>query len=381
MAENRLREYRHLTKIKYPYNLQFFAQDGPGGEKTEDATSKKLTDARKEGKVAKSSEIIMAASLLGLFLLLKFLALYMGGQFTEVFNRIYTLISMEAHDGSAENVLFSIVRYAMFEILILSVPFFILALFVALVGNIAQVGWQISTKPMEPDVSKFNPVSGMKRIFSKDKLIELLKAVLKIGAVSYIVYSVLIKRIDQLLMLYGLGLFQAIGLIGSLIIDLGIRISILFIAIGIFDVFYQRRKFKEDMKMTKQEVKDEYKNTEGDPQIKGKIRGKMREASQRRMMQELPKADVVITNPTHLAVAIRYDKETAQAPIVIAKGADYIAEKIKNAAREYKIEIVENKPLARMLYYNVEIGDEIPTELYQMVAEVLAYVYRLQNKI
>lgn len=368
-------------QYKYPYKLQFFAQEGPGGEKTEDATSKKLTDARKEGKVAKSTEIIMAISLLGLFLLLKFYTLFMGEQFVGVFNRIYALISMEANDRSAERVLFSIIRYSLFQIMLLVIPFFVLALLLALVGNVAQVGWQISTKPMEPDLSKFNPISGMKRIFSKDKLVELLKAVLKIGAVSYIVYSVLIKQVDRLLILYSLGLFQAIGLIGDLVIDIGLRISILFLAIGIFDVYYQRRKFKNDMKMTKQEVKDEYKNTEGDPQVKGRIRGKMREASQRRMMQELPKADVVITNPTHLAVAIRYDKDTAQAPVVIAKGADYIAEKIKNMAKDYKIEIVENKPLARMLYYNVEIGDEIPAELYQMVAEVLAYVYRLQNKI
>ncbi len=370
-----------IKKIKYPYNLQFFAKDGPGGEKTEDATSKKLSDARKEGKVAKSSEIIMAVSLLGLFLVLKYYALYLGSQFIGGFRGMYSLMSMEAHDESARNVLLAAVGRALFEVVILVAPFFIMAVFIALVGNIAQVGWKISTKPMEPDITKFNPVSGAKKLFNKDKLIELLKSVLKISAVSYMVYTVLSKKVDELLLLYDMGLIQAIGLISGIVIDIGIRISILFILIGIFDIYYQKRKFKEDMKMTKQEVKDEYKNSEGDPQVKGKIRGKMREASQRRMMQELPKADVVITNPTHLAVAIKYDKDTAQAPVVIAKGADYIAEKIKNVARENKIEIVENKPLARMLYYNVEIGNEIPVELYQMVAEVLAYVYRLQNKI
>ena len=370
-----------IKKIKYPYNLQFFAKDGPGGEKTEDATSKKLSDARKEGKVAKSSEIIMAVSLLGLFLVLKYYALYLGSQFIGGFRGMYSLMSMEAHDESARNVLLAAVGRALFEVVILVAPFFIMAVLIALVGNIAQVGWKISTKPMEPDITKFNPVSGAKKLFNKDKLIELLKSVLKISAVSYMVYTVLSKKVDELLLLYDMGLIQAIGLISGIVIDIGIRISILFILIGIFDIYYQKRKFKEDMKMTKQEVKDEYKNSEGDPQVKGKIRGKMREASQRRMMQELPKADVVITNPTHLAVAIKYDKDTAQAPVVIAKGADYIAEKIKNVARENKIEIVENKPLARMLYYNVEIGNEIPVELYQMVAEVLAYVYRLQNKI
>jgi len=144
---------------------------------------------------------------------------------------------------------------------------------------------------------------------------------------------------------------------------------------------YQKRKFNNDMKMTKQEVKDEYKNTEGNPQIKGQIRRKMQEASRRRMMQELPEADVVITNPTHLAVALKYDKEVAEAPIVVAKGADYLAGRIREVAKENKIEIVENKPLARMLYHNVELGEQIPPELYQMVAEILAYVYGLQGKV
>jgi flagellar biosynthetic protein FlhB len=173
---------------------------------------------------------------------------------------------------------------------------------------------------------------------------------------------------------------QAIILVGDLVIDLGLRISLIFLVIGFADFIYQKMKFKKDMRMSKQEVKDEFKNTEGDPLIKSKIRAKMREVSQRRMMQALPTADVVITNPTHLAAAIKYDKTAGEAPILIAKGADYLAQKIKDVAKENKIEIVENKPLARMLYYNVELGAEIPPELYQMTAEVLAYVYGLKNK-
>ena len=169
---------------------------------------------------------------------------------------------------------------------------------------------------------------------------------------------------------------------GTIVINTGVKISIVYLLIGFADYIYQKHKFKEDMKMTKQEVKDEYKQSEGDPHVKGQIKQKMREASRRRMMQELPQADVVITNPTHLAVAVKYDRENSKAaPIVIAKGADYLAGKIKEVAREHDIEIVENKPLARMLYYNVEIGMEIPPELYQMVAEVLAYVYRLKGKV
>ncbi len=159
------------------------------------------------------------------------------------------------------------------------------------------------------------------------------------------------------------------------------KISAVFLVIAFADWKYQKHKFKTDMKMTKQEVKDEYKNAEGNPQVKGKIRRKMQEASRRRMMQQLPEADVVITNPTHLAVALKYDKTEAEAPVVIAKGADYVAARIRETARENHIEIVENKPLARMLYHNVEIGEQIPPELYQMVAEILAYVYGLQGKV
>lgn len=158
---------------------------------------------------------------------------------------------------------------------------------------------------------------------------------------------------------------------GTLIINTGIKISIVYLVIGLADFIYQKHKFNEDMKMTKQEVKDEYKNTEGDPQIKGRQRRKMQEVSQKRMMQDVPKADVVITNPTHFAVALKYEAEVSSAPVVLAKGEDYLAQKIKEVARENKIEIVENKPLARMLYHNVDVGAEIPPELYQAVAEVL----------
>ena len=157
------------------------------------------------------------------------------------------------------------------------------------------------------------------------------------------------------------------------------KISIVYLVVGIADYVFQKRKFNEDMKMTKQEVKDEFKNTEGDPQIKGQQRRRMQEASQRRMMQDVPKADVVITNPTHYAVALKYDADTSTAPIVVAKGEDYLAQKIKEIAKDNQIEIVENKPLARMLYANVEIGAEIPPELYQAVAEVLAMVYHMKN--
>jgi flagellar biosynthetic protein FlhB len=266
------------------------------------------------------------------------------------------------------------------DVLLISLPVFALATLIAIVVVLVQVKWKISFKPIMPKFSKINPISGFKKILSKDKVVQIFVEIIKIILIGYIAYNTLKDEWQLLFQLYDMKLEQAILLIGNLVINLGLKVSILFLVIGFADLIYQKLKFKKDMRMSKQEVKDEWKNSEGDPQVKNKIKQKMREVSMRRMMQNLPKADVVITNPTHFAAAIKYDKETSDAPMLIAKGADYLAEKIKEVAREHHIEIVENKPLARMLYYNVEVDAEIPPELYQMTAEVLAYVYGLKNK-
>lgn len=359
------------------YRLQFFAE---GAEKTEEATPKKLTDARKEGQVARSNDLITASVLLTLFLVLKVFVGTIGKNFMSTFISTYNQIQVYSSTDFNQNTAAQIFRDGIFAIIKTCLPFYLFAFAIALVTNIFQVKWQITLKPLKPKLSKFNPGNGFKRIFSKDKLLELIKEVAKISVIIYVVYNTLKKNENLLVDLYDMELKQALALIGNIVINLGIRISIIFLLIGFADYFYQKIKFKKDMRMTKQEVKDEFKQTEGDPQIKSKIRSKMREASQRRMMQRLPEADVVITNPTHFAAALKYDKEESEAPVLIAKGADYLAQKIKDIARENHVPIVENKPLARMLYYNVEIGNEIPLELYQMTAEVLAYVYSLNNK-
>ena len=209
----------------------------------------------------------------------------------------------------------------------------------------------------------------------------MIKAFLKLAVIVYVAYTCLKDNANVIFILYEIPLTQAIGLFGNIALNMGIRISIVYLIIGIVDYVYQKRKFNEDIKMTKQEVKDEYKNTEGNPEIKQAQNRRMREASRRRMMSDVPKADVIITNPTHLAVAIRYEAGVDDAPIVLAKGEDFLARKIKEVARENDIEIVENKPLARALYANVDVGAPIPQELYQAVAEVLAYVYKLKDKI
>lgn len=365
------------------YDLQRFAKDGPGGEKTEPATAKRLTDARNEGKVAKSREMSSAIELIALFLVLKVFMSFVSENFFQTFSVFYNKIPdvVEESVGGISlrtiSILFHEVLITMLKIML---PFLAIGLIVSFVFGIVQVGWKITTKPLEPKLSKFNPINGFKRIFSKDSVFELVKSIVKIGLIVVVAYQCIKGNRNVLFVLYDISLMQAIILCGNIILDTGLKISLVYLIVGFADWIYQKHKFKEDMKMTKQEVKDEYKNNEGDPQIKGRQRQRMREVSQRRMMQDVPKADVVITNPTHLAVALKYDANEAKAPVVIAKGEDYLAQKIKEKAREFDIEIVENKPLARMLYANVDIGSEIPPELYQAVAEVLAMVYNLKNK-
>lgn len=365
------------------YNLQWFAKDGPGGEKTEPATEKKLREAREDGKVAKSKELTSAFDLIVLFLVLKIFISWVGGGFIEVYQYVYKTIPEFVTAMSAEASVHEISVYlqSVFWMLLKMVaPFFAFGFVVTIIISIIQVGWKVSTKPLKPKGDKFNPINGFKRIFSKDSVFELFKSILKIGVVIYVAYISIRDEANDIFILYDMPLNQALALCGDVIINAGLKISLVYLVVGLADFIYQKHRFNEEMKMTKQEVKDEYKNTEGNPEIKGRQRQRMREASRQRMMQDVPKADVVITNPTHLAVAIKYDAETAKAPIVLAKGEDFLAQKIREAAKEHNIEIVENKPLARMLYANVDIGAEIPPELYQAVAEILAMVYNMKNR-
>ena len=367
------------TRLLLSYNLQFFAKDGEGGEKTEPATAKKLKDARKEGKVAKSKELTSAFDLIVLFLCLKIFVSYVGGNLLGLFDLVYGNMAdfVRINEGYMSSQAVSTVLFPVIIRWLLTVlPFFAFGVVITFLISVIQVGWTVSAKPMQPKLSKFNPINGFKRIFSKDTLFELVNSIFKVGIIIYIAYTSVRDEAGHLFILYELDLKQAIALVGTLIIDIGLKISIVYLIIGIADYAYQKWKFNDEMKMTKQEVKDEFKNTEGDPQIKGRQRRKMQEVSQRRMMQDVPKADVVITNPTHYAVALKYEAEVRPAPYVVAKGEDYLAQKIKEVARENNVEIVENKPLARMLYSNVDIGADIPPELYQAVAEILAVIFQ-----
>ena len=366
------------------YNLQFFAKEGPGGEKTEEPTSKKKEDARKEGNVANSHEVSTAASLMMLFVILAVYYDTMATRFLNLFERIYSQIPeyIVMYDGYLPvRSMETMIGQILINVIIIAAPFFICGVVVGLICNIAQVGFKITTKPLQPKFSKLNPISGVKKIFSARKIFELIKSIAKLAVIFGVIYSYVSGLDESIFLLYDISLGQSIATMGSIMINIGIRIAAVYILIAAADVVYTRYKHHEDLKMTKQEVKDEYKNTEGDPQIKSKQKQRMMEASRRRMMQQLPQADVVITNPTHYAVAILYEADKYEAPRVIAKGEDYLAQRIKEIARENDIEIVENKPLARMLYATVEVGEFVPPELYKAVAEVLAFVYHLKGKV
>ncbi len=370
--------------IKCPaFSLQFFAKDGPGGEKTEEPTAKKLSDARNEGQVAKGKDLTSAVMLLVLFMVLRFTVGNMGEGFIECFNKNYTQIGdlfTSTHGEYNMQYTIALIQSAALDMLKLLIPFFGIGFIIAIVIELAQVKWKPTSKPLQPKLSKFNPINGIKRMFSVRTLVSLIKQVVILVVIFIVVYNKLKSRMSDIYMLYDIPLISAIMFLGDIIFDIGTVICVIYTIIGIADYVFEKRKFRKDMMMTKQEVKDEWKNTEGNPEVKNKIRQKMSEASRRRMMQAVPEADVVITNPTHFAVALKYEQNKGKAPVVVAKGEDYLAAKIKEAARENNIEIVENKPLARMLYYNVELDEEIPPELYQAVAEVLAFVYNIKNK-
>lgn len=366
------------------YNLQFFAKEGPGGEKTEEPTQKKLSDARKDGQVAKSKEIGNCAMLLALFLVLK---VYVGGigiKCMEVFRGIYNKVPELSHnkEGGADGYsIMVLLKQIVTQFFLIVLPVFLVAFVVCFMADFLQVKWKPTKKPLKPKFSKLNPIKGFKKILSIRSVIELLKSFLKIGLIVAVMYTTVKDSVGFVYLLYDMSLMQAVQGIGDIVINLGIKTSAFFIIVAAIDWKYEKHHFHEEMKMTKQEVKDEYKNSEGDPQIKGKIRQKMREVSQRRMMQSVPTADVVITNPTHYAVALKYEPEVQDAPYIVAKGQDFLAYRIKEVARENHVEIVENKPLARMLYHNVEVGGSVPPELFQAVAEVLAMVYSIQGKL
>ncbi len=360
-------------------NLQLFAQGAGGEDKTEKATPKKRREARKKGQVLQSREISSAMVLLFVFIALRVFGKSIYTVITEYMKKVL-MEYPKIEDLYTPDILSRVFVDGVTVFAKAVGPVLLVALLSGLIVSYVQVGFLFTTETLKPQFSRINPLSGIKRMFSLRSVVELVKSVLKVIAISYMAYTYLNGKVQTVLSLMDMDMLQIASFIGMTVLDVSIRICILLVILGIFDFVYQWWDFEKNLKMTKQEIKEEYKQTEGNPQIKARIRQKQRQMSMRRMMQEIPKADVIITNPTHFACALKYDAEKSPAPILLAKGQDYIALRIKEIARENKVEIVENKQLARTIYDTVEIGQPIPSELYQAVAEVLAFVYSLKGK-
>lgn len=359
--------------LRYQLDLQLFA-----GEKTEKATPKKRQDARKKGQVAKSQEVPGA-----LVMLSGFLALTMfGSSFKERLVNLFKDFFMNRLNDSItiQNVtkMFGSITL---QAALMMLPMFGIMVIVAIIANYAQVGFMLNGESIKPKFSKLNPLKGFKNIFSTRSLVEMLKSIFKLLLIAILVYSTLSSAFTQISKTGRLGIEQTFSYTAKLTMQLGIQISAALLIIAAFDYMYQRYSYAKNLRMSKQDIKDEYKTMEGDPLIKGKIRERQRRMAMQRMMQEIPKADVIITNPTHFAVALKYDGNEMDAPQVIAKGQDYVALRIKEIAREHGVITMENRPLARALFQRTEIGESIPGDLFQAVAEVLAYVYKLKGKV
>lgn len=368
-----------INKSKYKdnfyikLNLSFFE-----GDKTEKPTARKMEKAVEQGQFAISQEIATAIIFIFGFISLRSFGKYMYEKSLELFYNNFMRIS-DIKQIFEISYITKLISFMFLKIMIICLPIFAVIMILGLISNIAQVGWHPNVKLLKPKFSNFNPINGVKRLISFKSIIEFVKSLLKLVIIGFAIYSCLKGQISKIQTLLVMDLFLGFQYIGNLSMDIGIKVGLYFIVIAVLDYAYQRYSHIKKLKMTKQEVKDEYKMSEGDPQIKGKIKQKMREISMRRMMQEIPNADVIITNPTHYAVAIKYDSNKSIAPVVVAKGVDHLARRIKEIAKENNVEIVENKPLARALYNTVDVGKEIPQELYQAVAEVLAFVYKLRN--
>ena len=373
-----------LTVIEsLPYRINDFMQDMPlafafaAGEKTEDPTPKKKSDARKKGQVAKSNDLNSAVTLILLILLGNMMS-------NSVFSSLHQYMRHSLENGLTRTV----TQKNMASILIqdsgvymkVVLPLMGGVMVIGILANLMQTGLLQSTDPLKPDLKRLNPIQGWKNIFSQKTTVDFLKNFLKLILVGYIAWSYITDNLQDILTIVHTSVRGVFPLIKDLILGLLQRVGIMMLALAAFDYMYQRYTFNKSLKMTKEEVKEELKQMEGDPQIKSLRRQKQRQMAMSRMMAAVPAADVIVTNPTHIAVALKYEESSQGAPIVLAKGADYVADKIREIAGREKIPTIENQPLARALYQKGELGKEIPIELYQAVAEVLAMVYRMEEK-
>ena len=349
-----------------------------GQEKTEVPTEKKRRESREEGQVAFSKELSSAALLAGIVLSLVATSPIILDAMRQLMSQIFRDLA-QSEELSIDSI-FTLSGEILSIILPAFAPFVAVIIFVGIFASVLQVGVLITFKAIAPKFNKISPLTGLKRLFSSQSLADFLKSMAKLIIVGFVGYLTYIDKITELNGLFVLTPESILIYNFTVVAEVAGKIVLALVAIAIFDYFYQRWHHEQQLMMTKQEVKDETKQTEGDPQLKARIRQIQREMSNARMMQEVPKADAVIVNPTHFSVAILYDRDVMTAPEVIAKGADHLALRMRTVARENNVPILERPELARDLYANVEIGDDIPERFYKAIAEILAFVYRLRKR-
>lgn len=361
-------------KLYVSLDLQFFA-----GEKTEKATPKKRQDARKKGQVLKSQDVTAGILLLFMFIFIFFYAKSIYGRlFSLTKNFLEKDIFLEV---TSPGMALEVYKNVLIEMAYMLLPVFAVAVIAGVGANFLQFGFLFTTESLKFDLKKIDPIKGVKKIISVRAIINLVKSLLKVAFIGSITTAVIFMYLEDVLELGFHTPAEILATVAKLTGIMGLAASVILIVIALLDYLYERFDYEKNLKMSKQDIKDEHKNAEGDPLIKSKIKQRQREMAMRRMMQEIPSADVVITNPTHYAIALKYDEDSMDAPRVVAKGTDFIAQKIKLIAKENDVIMVENRPLARAMYDQVEIGGQVPEEFFKAIAEILAYVYRIKRKI
>ncbi|NOQ47154.1 MAG: flagellar biosynthesis protein FlhB [Desulfobulbaceae bacterium] len=353
------------------------AEDTPTGERTESPSAKRRADFRKKGQVAQSKEVQTALLFTVTLLFWFFYIPFFWKELTKLLASIW--------GASAEYSITppSLVQFTFFlfkNLAIIMAPLFAVVLVVGFLSTVMQIGWLFTTQPLTPDLTKLDPIKGMARFVSKRSLVEIVKSILKVLFIGWVAFKTVQGEFDKALLLGDMALTETVNFLGRTASLVMIKVCGIMIFLAALDYGFVRWEMEEKMKMTKQEQKEELKDTEGDPHIKSKIRSIQQQMARRRMMAAVPEADVVITNPTRIAVAIKYDSMNMDAPVMLAKGRELVAGKIRELAREHDIPLVENPPVARLLHSKVEIGQSIPEELFKAVAEILAYVYSLKGK-
>ncbi|MBN2241201.1 MAG: flagellar biosynthesis protein FlhB [Acidobacteria bacterium] len=349
---------------------------GGTDKKTEQPTRRKLKKAREKGQVARSREVPAAAVLMGVILIFY----YFGQNFFHALeNEMASLLDLQVPQEINLSYLSTMIRGVTVRTAAVLAPILIGVLGFSVLSNVLQGGLAFSTHALKLKPEKLNPKNGFKKIFSKNGLVELVKSLVVVSALSFITYQVLMSHLPLYPKLVLMNPGKILYWTASISFSVLIRIAFLMLVVAILDFCFQKYRFREQMKMSKKEVREEYKEMEGDPTTKGRIRRIQRAMARRRMMADVPKADVVVTNPTHYAVALSYKTDEMEAPKVVAKGVGFLAQKIKELAQQHAIPLVENKPLAQALYKSVEIGAYIPAHLYRAVAEILAYIYKAKT--